>query len=37
MVLYSVWEPPAGAHPGNEQAPLADFAAVACSGRGRNG
>ena len=36
MVLYSVWEQPDGAYQGNEQAPLADFAAVACSGRGRN-
>ena len=35
-VLYSVWDQPDGALSGNEQAPLADFAAVACSGRGRN-
>lgn len=37
MVLYSVWDDPYGPYIGNEQAPLASFAAVACSGRGRNG
>ena len=34
MVTFSVWEHPFGPYTGNEQVPLADFADIACSGRG---